>query len=305
MTLSTGTGDQNESAGLGWGEWSAAGSSSMTTADMEQLLHDYLGTLTTTSLRNRIREFRRLDLRRQSYEEIRQEIRKVLAPGGEMSLVRLPSVCRFPKGQKFYRVRCFVDGKNPVVMSSDCWAPPPEVTPAGRINSPGNPVLYTALDGVTAADEMAATDGRPIIMITYEATEDMDFGFITWEPTTISKIFSASLDNSEVEKLTILHDFLVDEFTRDAGRETEQRYMITNAIAHDHFNLPAISGYCYPLVVRRQDAMNVGFFPTHQDRLEVKDIAHLELYSMGGPAIVKCVAVYRIADNGDIVVNEV
>lgn len=141
-------------------------------------------------------------------------------------------------------------------------------------------------------------------MITYEATGAMDFGLITWEPTTVSRAFGASLGNTEVEKLTILHDFLIDEFTRDSGRETEQRYMVTNAIADDHFNLPSISGYCYPSVVRRRDAMNVSVFSTHQNRLEIKRIAHLQVFSMGGPAIVKCVAVYRIAGNGDVVLQE-
>ena len=210
----------------------------------------------------------------------------------------------YPSETKFYRVRPFEDGINPVSTVDDCWCPPPEKTMLGRVNRPGHPVLYTSPgDPTVAVDEMEAMDGRPVMLLEYTARRDLKFGGVMyWESD--SEEWS---DPELTEKLEVMRDFLYDWFTREVGEGTEYLYNISNVLENEYFNYAGSSGVCYPSVARKASSWNVAFYD-HRARqdLELTGIGQFRFWDDGNPgAVFVCDRKYHIADNGmDIVPDD-
>lgn len=269
-------------------------------AFMEQHVRDYLRSFSLKELREKIRIFRDINFKKLSYKEIDDAVHKVLAmgnsPNGPISVLPI-TYANYPKGTKFYRVRKFANGENPVSTVSDCWYPPPKDTKMGRVNLDGKPILYTSpIDPTIAVAEMGVMDGSPFVLLEYVANKDVQFGWINYETTS----FDSALNEEELGKLDMLRDFLFDEFTRIVGNGTEYLYKITNVIAQGYLNYPNASGYCYPSIALREGFWNTSFFAEQaKANLVLTGIYQFRFWETGKPDfLVKEDARFRIADNG-------
>ena len=246
--------------------------------EFEQALKNYLNSFSRTELRQKIRKFRALNFRILTYSQIQQALFITLASGTQKTGTgsgwgMSSNYSIFPGGTKFFRVRRYEDGVNPVATVADCWYPPPSITKIGRVNMAGKPVLYTSpVNPIVAATEAGVMDGNPFVLLEFTATKEVRLGWIAH----LGDLPNGTYDKEETEKLEMIRDFLVEEFTREVGVGTEHLYMITNVIAEDYFNYPNSSGYCYPSVARKEDSWNVAFYADHaKEKLELTRISHL------------------------------
>lgn len=232
----------------------------------------FLQYVDARELRRRISDFRKLNFRDLSYAEVSQAILDVIlfdTPNGKMGIIR-PSSASYPTGTRFYRVRAIPEDDHVTPLRSmskvsDCWEPPPEVVPMGRLNREGEPLLYTSLsDPLVAIDELKIADGEWCSVITYEAIEDVKVTVIG------GNLDTEELENAEALKLELLQDFLHHEFTRDVGKGTEYLYRISEIIAKHYFDMPPEmhDAWCYPSIADKSK-WNVAFHPKDRVRLRL------------------------------------
>ena len=265
------------------------------------LVRQYLRQFTVDELRRKIRTFKNLNIRRMQAAAVEAAVLDAITVGSPASAVLPVYATNYPKGTRFFRIRRFLDGLNPVTTVADCWCPPPDKTTMGRVNREGNPVLYTSpRDPLVAVAEMGAADGDRCMVLQYEATEEIRLGWITDQP---APHLEASFDGDELVKLNMLRDFFVDEFTREVGIGTEHLYITSNIIAESYFNYPNTGGYCYPTTVRKAGFYNVAFFAgAAKQLLTLSAICECSFYPAGDPSepIPQFYfhAKFRVDDNG-------
>lgn len=253
-------------------------------------------------LRQKIRAFKNLNVRRMESAAIEAAVLDVITVGSPGFSVLPVYATTYPKGTRFFRIRRFVDGLNPVTTVADCWHPPPDKTKMGRVNWEGKPVLYTSpVDPLVAVAEMGAADGSRCVVLQYEATEEIRLGWITDQP---SPHLEATFDGEDLVKLNMLRDFFVDEFTREVGDGTEHIYVASNIIGNSYFNYPNTVGYCYPSTVRKAGTYNVAFFAEEAKRLlKLTFVGECSFYSADDPSEpTPCLyfhAKFRVGENGE------
>lgn len=236
-------------------------------------LKAFLQCVSARELHRRISQFRGLNFRAMSYDEVHQAVLGVLefdTPRGSMALVPTLSSC-YVQGTRFYRIRAIP--KDDLVLPprsmskvSDCWEPPKELVRIGRLNRDSEPLLYTSpVSPMVAIDELKVADGERCSVIVYEAVEDVNVTVIGGDhPAT------AALDEAGALKLEMIRGFLRDEFTRDVGRGTEYLYRISEIIAKDWFDLPPEmhDAWCYPSIADK-GRWNVAFRPKDRRKLRL------------------------------------
>ena len=275
---------------------------------IEQSIRIYLSSFSRASLRQKIRDFRSLNFRKLTYSELQQAICSVLKSenpntGQGIGWGMPIRYGTYSSGTKFYRIRLFIDGENPVSTVADCWHPPPEVTKIGRVNVAGKPVLYTSpINPTIAAAEMGVMDGTPSVLLEFTAREDVYLGWITY----LNRFPDGTYSQAEIEKIEMIRDFLVEEFSREVGAGSEHLYRITNIIADEYFNYPNSSGYCYPSIARKEGFLNAAFYSEQaKEKLELTGISQVRFWDTGETHIIaKYEANFRVADNGIDVVHK-
>ena len=144
------------------------------TPDIGQLVRQYLLQFTVHELRQKIRTFKNLNIRTMEPAAIEAAVLDVVTVGNPRFAVLPVYATTYPKGTRFFRIRRFVDGLNPVATVADCWYPPPDKTKMGRVNREGMPVLYTSPgDPLIAVAEMGAADGSRCVVLQYDATKEI------------------------------------------------------------------------------------------------------------------------------------
>ena len=215
-------------------------------------------------LQNKIDRFRILDFRKLSQKEIAGEVNKVLyfetINGNYMVFQR--STSSYPSGTKFFRARRIHkenDGTSTLMSMqniSSCWEPPKEIVQWGRLNKPGEPLLYTSPRiPAVAIEELKPVSDDVFGLIIYEAIEDINV-------TMIGKYPVEELDQEDLLKAKMMEDFLCHEFMRDVGKGTEYLYKISEHIAKFYFDLPPQiqDAWCYPSMTQK-NYFNVCFRP--------------------------------------------
>ncbi len=232
----------------------------------------FLPYVSARELHRRVSNFRKLNFRDMSYEDVSQAIRRVImfdTPSGQISVLQ-PLSGQYPAGTLFYRVRVIPKDDHIAPLRSmsklsDCWEPPPNAVPIGRLNREGEPLLYTApLDPRVAIGELKVPDGEWFSLIVYEAVEAVKVTIVGGQPDT------TGLDATDALKVEMLQGFLRDEFTRDVGKGTEYLYRISEIIAKDYFDLPPEmqDAWCYPSIVDKS-RFNVAFRPETRRKLRL------------------------------------
>jgi hypothetical protein len=203
-----------------------------------------------------------MDFKKLNYSDISHEISKVLCvnKNGVENAVLLRSTAVYPKGTRFYRVRTLSSDDHyiplkEITSQKDIWNPPKEVVGLGRLNREYESLLYTSpINPSIAIEEMKIEDNSNFVLAVFESIA----------PVNVCNMATASnldeLTSEENIKHKLLNDFLVHEFIRDVGKDTQYLYRISETIMKDYYDLPSEfqDGWCYPSVAQK-NSFNVCF----------------------------------------------
>ena len=252
----------------------------------------FLQCVDARELHRRISGFRGRNFGSMSYKEVAQAILDVImfdTPNGSMALVQ-PRSARYPAGTRFYRVRAIPQDDQVTPLRSmskvgDCWEPPAQKAPTGRLNREGEPLLYTSpINPMVAIDEVKIADGDWCSVIAYDAVDDVNVTVIGADPAV------DGLDEADALKLEMIQGFLRDEFTRDVGRGTECLYRISEIIAKDYSDLPPVShdAWCYPSIADKQLERRVSPEGPPQAAVDRRTGGQTAQTARRGPAAARC-----------------
>ena len=208
--------------------------------EQTQYTINHLTSVDPILLMQRISYFRNLSIRTMSDSEIREELLKVLM--WNERFMYLTNVRQLPKGTVFFRARKLKSSIIPISnfkKYSDFWEPPsPAVKEYGRLNKPGESLLYTSLgDPLVPLKEVHINENEWYALINYISKREVKINYIGGE-------YDYSLIGINDEKAILVHelynDFLRTEFSRDVGKGTEYLYRISEIIAKDYFDLPPV-----------------------------------------------------------------
>jgi len=200
---------------------------------LEIYTEDFLANLDSLELVVKIKQFRSLDFRVLSEDEIDERIQNVLIHNGRYSFYS--NHCTINKGY-MYRVRKIEDSHLLQVnnyVESDFWDPPAEYAKQGRLNRKGESLLYTAISRpLTAVQEAKIQKGEHFLLIVYEVVKDIEAIEIGGN---FDSQYSGILNHCSKDKIIlnneIVNSFLIDEFRRDVGEGTEYLYKLSRTIA--------------------------------------------------------------------------
>ena len=213
--------------------------------------------LTIKELINRIQLFRQtIDLRNVSEKRLREELRKLfyIEFDGENWFFFLDTDVQTSEYEKryFYRIRKFVSKDYDEIESckfpsmsteKDVWARPSHlVNEYGRLNRPKESVLYVSSMALNAVYETNCEIGEWFFLLVYENVNSM----------RISQIHEVSyLDDfteEENAKKVIMHEFLLNEFTKLVPSGREYLYKTPLLIYEEFFKKSANDGFTYPSI---------------------------------------------------------
>lgn len=188
-------------------------------------------------LLEKISRFRKLNIRCMSDLEINQAILDVLCWDGYFACYT--NIKQYPIGTKFFRVKRLKGTKIPdsrFGIYDDYWETKPKyLKEYGRLNKPGETLLYVCPDLRCAIKEVHIEEGEFFAAIRYTAKSDVKVNMIGGE-------FEYKQMGIIDEKVQLVHEiynsFLRDEFSRDVGKGTEYLYRVSERIAKDYFDLP-------------------------------------------------------------------
>lgn len=228
---------------------------------MRKSTADFYEHIDLTELQNRIRKFRRLNIRFLDDNELFTEINNVLSIGNQFIY---PTCTRiFAKGTEFYRVRSLSGSEIPfseLTTVSDMWEPPASVVSRpGRLNKVGESVLYaTQGQPYVAVQETRILLNQYYALMSYVAIDDVKINYIGWEYTQDE----LQMSDKAYFAFCLINDFLHDEYSRDVGQGTEFLYRVSESIAKSYFDLPEEmqDAWAYNSVFDK-NAINVCFRP--------------------------------------------
>jgi len=223
----------------------------------EALLKECFKKLTIKELINRIQLFRQtIDLRNVSEQRLREELRSLfyVEYDGRNIYFFLDTDVQTYEYQKFhfYRIRKFVSKDYKEIKSckfpsmateKDVWARPSHlVNEYGRLNRPKESVLYVSSMVLNALYETNCEVGEWFFLLVYENIKSM----------RISQIHEVSyLDDfteEENAKKVIMHEFLLNEFTKLVPSGREYLYKTPLLIYEEFFKKSANDGFTYPSI---------------------------------------------------------
>ena len=224
-------------------------------------------------LMQKIAKFRKLNISKMSCAEIDQAILEVLCWNGVFSCYT--NIRKYSAGTKFFRVKRLKGTKIPnerFATYQDYWETNPKyLTAYGRLNKPGESLLYTSRDLRCSIGEVHIHEDEPFVAIQYTAKSEVKVNMIGGE-------FDYRQLGINDGKVKLIHEmynsFLRDEFSRDVGKGTEYLYRVSETIAKSYFDLPprvVQDAWAYSSV-QDKSKYNVCFRP---------EIAH-ELLSLDG-----------------------
>ncbi len=204
------------------------------------------------SLKEKIHNFQNMDIQNLSNKELEDNIDEVLSVklnGGMTTSITMSEYSLFGKGSRFYRVRKLKNSDMPnreLKKLSSYWNPPRKyVKHYGRLNKPGESLLYTALNPYTAMCETNIQVGDSFVLCVYESIKSLRF---SWIGGSANYGFNGIKNKKAIEVQETIRDFLVNEFTRVIPEKQESLYRITKIIANKYYTFPNDNGWRYPSI---------------------------------------------------------
>lgn len=245
-------------------------------------------------LQDKIREFRRLDLRAESDEGLAEAISKVLS-------VELPDVPplailrqytrTLAKGTKFFRARRVDNLDVPPSagkLNRDAEAPDGKyVKRPGRLHKVGEGLLYTSVENpaVTFRECRIPVGGFAVIFC-YRARRDIKASVIG----AVDR--DSTLTTEERVKINMINDFLYDEFAREVEPDLEHLYRPSEMIGKWYFDGPPPLQDCWGFPsTKSRSILNATFRPNKAH--ECLDLVGTLLSENVGPSALKVHAIGR------------
>ena len=183
------------------------------------------------------------------------------------------------EGEKLYRARV---GPNPQPYGSrSTWPkeemgpPPREITPAGRANSKGIPVLYAASTEATAIAEVRAWKGAFVSVATLDINQDLRIADLSELPYLTESPFAyeeSSELSSKLEEQRLLRRFAGELSRPIAPNEAEIEYLptqyLTEIVQSSNFE-----GLLYPSAMG--EGKNIVIFD--YDRVRIVELRLIEI----------------------------
>lgn len=201
---------------------------------------EYLRKLELADLRRRIQHYQKISDKLVDRPSIRRELRKALEASGSAAIVIPFNHLAIPKGTRLFRARK-IESPTEIQKLGDVWTAPPHFIGAGRLNDVGEPLLYTAINPLTAVYEIHAGQGDLIALSEFKSSRRIMAVDMSTEATI------KNLRKGDRRKLEMIMKFLVGNFSQRIPLDAPVRYMAPDLIAKELFNpYPEIySGWWY------------------------------------------------------------
>jgi len=197
-----------------------------------------------------MKEIRALDLKHTSTEHLLE----LLAPIFRGYAVEAP---RFDPGITLFRSR--VCGKPANIK--DLWAPPPHVTPLGRVNRAGSPVLYCCTSREVPFFESQPREGETVAIACWITTAPLQVNHVGYSEAAFKTLSSVRQQAGWAPRPAnhlneAVSNFLAEIFTRIVPVGSEYEYKLSVAAAEKLFADDIFDGLLYPTVAMRANADN-------------------------------------------------
>lgn len=135
--------------------------------------------------------------------------------------------------------------------------PPADLTPLGRANVPGKPVLYCATTRNAAVIEVAPEVGERVTLAAWTTTRMIRLTHVGYHPESFSSLKSerpvagwagAAAQHADDEGSQLLARFMSGVFTQRVAEGEEAIYKLSNAIAQFLCAHETLDGLIYPTV---------------------------------------------------------
>lgn len=235
--------------------------------EYEREVNYYFSQIDPQRILEREQRFERLDVSKLVPNEFYKELMYVVSlrshPDEASRDMLLTDTRKIPTGTHFWRGRKLdaddhylpLRGMNKL---SDVWEPPTKyVRSAGRLNKPGEPLLYTAYETpLSVPDEIRVEDGEWFTLIKYESTSELSLTGIGL-PAPVGHLSGRAAVGA-----VAVSEFFGRQFTRKASLNSGETYLISELVAKNNFDLPPAfhQGWIYPSV-ERTGALNATFRP--------------------------------------------
>lgn len=252
----------------------------------------FLEKINPLDLMEKISKFRRLNIEMMTPKEIIKEIYDVLT--FEDRFIYFTNMSIYPQETLFFRARKLDSSEFPnaeLMYESHFWnAPVEHIKTYGRLNKPGESLLYTTpiIPEITLK-EIKIPDNSYYALMVYEATDDIKVNLIGQQ-------YDYEMLGIQSEKIklinNIFNDFLKDEFSRDVGEGTEYLYIVSELISKNFFDLPPRDiqdAWAYPSL-KDKERYNVCFRPEiAKEVLKLKGTLICEKLPQSYKIHVKCI----------------
>ncbi|HAX02182.1 MAG TPA: hypothetical protein DHV05_03365 [Acholeplasmataceae bacterium] len=180
-----------------------------------------------------------------NYEDIKQTVSEIITPT-IISYVEIDRLFLF----RARKLNALINFDN--LSAQDIFMPPAELTEMGRGNMKRKPVLYAALDPVTAINETGIKENDYFLLGCFELLENG--GSHSKERTCVIGITKNDKKEDPIMRIAqgISSNFLYTEFTREITKWNKNRYYISNAIVDHLFNKMNFRSVIYPSVINNK-----------------------------------------------------
>ena len=217
-----------------------------------------------------IEKWRTVDLRKLTDTEVDTQLSELLDSLGTYTVSALHTT-----PFKLWRVRKF----NYLFKDlTECWEPPPSITPMGRCNASGSPVLYISEDLETPFEELNIQPNIQVYLIKYEAIEELNLKKIVPDKFIATDSKNNELyDQQSMLSYQILREFARSEFLRPVGTGTEYLHRISASMCRVWFQDDDSDGWIYPSV-QSPSKNNIALKPVSaRKKLKITDISIVRL----------------------------
>ncbi|BBE21328.1 hypothetical protein MN0502_02110 [Arthrobacter sp. MN05-02] len=190
---------------------------------------EYLSHLSIDELRQKIQDFKKISTSLTDRPTIRQALFDILSAPGYASVMIPFAHVEVPAGIPLFRARK-VGSLDDLQTTDDIWTAPVQFIGAGRVNDVGEPLLYTALDPLTAGLEIHAEAGDLVALSLFRSRRRI----LAIDMTTQATI--SGLRKSSRRKLQTIMQFMNDLFSQEIPSSASGRYITPDLVAKEFFN---------------------------------------------------------------------
>lgn len=202
--------------------------------DAARTIRTQLRDVTVGEIQERVESFLASPTVGKTDEEIRDGFNKIVLPGRGRSMSFTKSSVSVTEGTNFFRGRWLDDPRTNLRTTEDVWEPhPSSVRSRGRLNTVGEPILYTSLeDPVTVVHECRFDVGDTFAVSRFEAKGSFHSTLVGEDPLT------PGLTSEEITKVEVIQGFLARAFSAKTSSSDSDPYRVSRLIALEYFDLP-------------------------------------------------------------------